>query len=99
MVCRRFPETPGFRVPHMAWNGIALAKPSPLFPHLDADSRFYFVHSYYMDCRDPGLTVATVDYSVTYACAVTKDNIHGVQFHPEKSLRHGLALMQAFAAL
>ena len=99
MVCRRFPDKPGYRVPHMGWNAIHLAKPSPLFPHMDDETRYYFVHSYYMDCRDPDVTVATVDYSVTYSCAVTRDNIYGVQFHPEKSLRHGLALMRAFAAL
>lgn len=99
MVCKRFPEKSGYRVPHMGWNAIQLIKPSPLFAQVDDETRYYFVHSYYMECRDPSVTVATVDGSITYTCAVNLGNIYGVQFHPEKSLRHGLALMRAFAAL
>ena len=99
MECRKFPSDMGLRVPNMGWNQISLVRPSPLLPELDDDSRFYFVHSYYMSCNDPSAVVATADYGMKYACAVNQDNIFGVQFHPEKSLRHGLALMRAFAAL
>ncbi len=96
--CRRFPASVG-RVPHMGWGHITPQRESALLPELTDESRFYFVHSYYMDCADPDITLATVEYGITYCCAVNKDNIYGVQFHPEKSLRHGLALMNAFATL
>lgn len=99
MRCRRFPDRPGYRVPNMGWNTIAPRGDAPLFAHLDNASRFYFVHSYYMDCADPALTIATADYGFAYACAVRKDNIFGVQFHPEKSLRHGMGLLKAFAEM
>lgn len=99
MECRLFPSDLGLRVPNMGWNQISLTRPSPLLSALDDESRFYFVHSYYMHCNDPLAVVATADYGMQYTCAVGRDNIFGVQFHPEKSLRHGLALMRAFATL
>lgn len=96
MVCKRLPESPGVRVPHMGWNQIELKRPSPLLPGLQPDTRYYFVHSYYMDCANPEDVVATARHGIEFTCAVNHANIHGTQFHPEKSLRHGLALMKAF---
>jgi glutamine amidotransferase len=81
----------------MGWNNISPHRPSPLFATLNEDSRFYFVHSYHFDVADPKDVVATADYGFSYACAVNRGNITGVQFHPEKSLRHGLAVLKAFA--
>lgn len=97
MVCKRFPDQPDLRVPNMGWNTIAKKQPSHLFKYLTDDARFYFVHSYYMECHDADAIVATADYGFPYACIVSKGNITGVQFHPEKSLRHGMAILKAFA--
>ena len=97
MECRKFPERPNFRVPNMGWQSINKCQPSALTKYIDEESRFYFVHSYFMDCKDQDLTIATAEYGFAYTCMVSKGNIHGVQFHPEKSLRHGMNVLMAFA--
>ena len=99
MRCRRFPGRPGYRVPNMGWNTITPRGDSPLFKYVNDASRFYFVHSYFMDCEDPELLIATAEYGFAYACAVRKSNIQGVQFHPEKSLRDGMGVLKAFAEM
>lgn len=99
MTCVRLPEDRGVRVPHMGWNTLSLSKKSPLFVNVEPDSRFYFVHSYYMQCQDQDDVAATVEHGVTFTCAVQRGSIFGTQFHPEKSLRHGLGVMRAFEAL
>jgi glutamine amidotransferase len=96
MVCRRFPEREGFRVPNMGWNTIKPVRETPLMASLNADSRFYFVHSYYFDCADKDAVLATANYGFDYPSAVGRENIQGVQFHPEKSLRHGMAILKSF---
>lgn len=96
MHCRRLPQATGIRVPHMGWNGLSLKRPSALFANADADARYYFVHSYYMDCADDADVVGTCHHGIDFTCAVQRANVFGTQFHPEKSLRHGLALMRAF---
>lgn len=97
MVCRRFPDQSDLRVPNMGWNAILPRRPSPLFMELNEESRFYFVHSYYFDVADQERVLAVAEHGFHYACAVNLGNITGVQFHPEKSLRHGLAVLKAFA--
>ena len=99
MACKRFPDQPNLRVPNMGWNKIAVRGETPLFKSLASDSRFYFVHSYFLECADANNILATADYGFTYTCAVNKGNIYGVQFHPEKSLRHGMAVFKAFAEM
>jgi len=96
MVCHRFEAMPGIRVPHMGWNRVVRTKASPLLDGMCEDARFYFVHSYRMQCADSGDVVATATHGIDFTCAVQRGNIFGTQFHPEKSLRHGLALMKAF---
>ncbi|EXI87377.1 MAG: Imidazole glycerol phosphate synthase subunit HisH 1 [Candidatus Accumulibacter regalis] len=96
MFCKRLPATPGLRVPHMGWNRINQRKPSPLLDNMGDDARFYFVHSFCMHCADPADVLATAEHGVEFTCAVQRGNIAGTQFHPEKSLRHGLAQMRAF---
>ncbi len=96
MYCKRLAASPGLRVPHMGWNRINQRKPSPLLDGMDEGARFYFVHSYYMNCADRTDVLATALHGVEFTCAVQRGNIVGTQFHPEKSLRHGLALMRAF---
>lgn len=99
MACHRFDAMPGIRVPHMGWNQIVRKKPSPLLDHMAEDARFYFVHSYRMICSEPEDVLATASHGVEFVCAVQRSNIMGTQFHPEKSLRHGLTLMKAFVEM
>jgi glutamine amidotransferase len=99
MTCHRFEAMPGIRVPHMGWNQILRKKPSPLIDQMAEDARFYFVHSYRMSCAESEDVLATAKHGVEFVCAVQRDNIIGTQFHPEKSLRHGLALMKSFVEI
>lgn len=93
----RFPATPGLKVPHMGWNVVKPKSPSVLLAGLDAESRFYFVHSYHLSSADDDLVVATSHHGYDFPAAVTHGNIAGTQFHPEKSHRFGLALLRNFA--
>jgi imidazole glycerol-phosphate synthase subunit HisH len=77
----------GLKVPHMGWSEVTLIKSSPLFLSEDQGERFYFVHGYHLE------------YGDHLCCAVNKKNIWGVQFHPEKSHRHGMKLLSAFAKI
>lgn len=99
MSCRRFVSDGSLRVPHMGWNQIVRKKPSPLLDGLSDDARFYFVHSYKMECAHVDDVLATASHGVEFVCAVQRGNIMGTQFHPEKSLRHGLAVMRSFVEL
>lgn len=99
MVCRKLPAMPGVRVPHMGWNQIARKKSSPLLDRMSEDARFYFVHSYRMECTHAEDVLATAVHGDEFTCAVQRGNIMGTQFHPEKSLRHGLALMRSFVEI
>lgn len=99
MECHRFEAMPGIRVPHMGWSQIVRKKSSPLLDQMSDDARFYFVHSYWMKCSDQRDVLATAMHGIEFTCAVQRENIFGTQFHPEKSLRHGLAMMRAFVGL
>lgn len=99
MECHKFQAMPGIRVPHMGWNQIVRKKSSPLLEQMSDDARFYFVHSYWMKCSDQSDVLATATHGIEFTCAVQRENIFGTQFHPEKSLRHGLAMMRAFVGL
>jgi glutamine amidotransferase len=81
----------------MGWSPVEMRRRSPLFKYAAADARYYFVHSFYMSCADANDVVGVSDHGITFTSAVQRANVLGVQFHPEKSLRHGLALMRAFA--
>ena len=99
MECHRLPAMPGIRVPHMGWASIARVRSSPLLDAAEPDARFYFVHSFHMQCAQAQDVIATSTHGIEFTCAVQKDNVLGTQFHPEKSLRHGLGVMQAFVGL
>lgn len=92
----RFPQQSGLRIPHMGWRVVEPVTRSPLFADAEGEQRFYFVHSYYMRCDDPADVLCEVEYGVRFAAAVSRGNIHGVQFHPEKSHRFGAALLRNF---
>jgi glutamine amidotransferase len=87
---------PGLKIPHMGWNEVAQTRAHPLWDGIADGSRFYFVHSYYPEPRDAGLTAATSVYGRPFTCAVARDNIFAVQFHPEKSQSAGLRLLSNF---
>ena len=99
MYCRRLQSSSNFRVPHMSWNQLLIKQPSQLFVNSQADARYYFVHSYYMDCAESTDIVATSKHGIEFTCAIQRGNIFGVQFHPEKSLRHGLTLLRSFVEI
>lgn len=100
MHVRRFPNIDGLRVPHMGWNSVNCLKPDDrLCRSLDSNARFYFVHSYHFAPADPSDCLLQAHYGIDFAAAVSRENIWGVQFHPEKSHRFGKQLLGAFAEL
>ncbi|KFD40146.1 imidazole glycerol phosphate synthase [Schleiferia thermophila str. Yellowstone] len=86
-------------LPHMGWNNVHLSNPNPLFYGIENDSSFYFLHSYYLECNDKDQIIAEANYGIHYTCTVNNKNIYGVQFHPEKSHRFGIKLLENFAKL
>jgi glutamine amidotransferase len=95
----RFEDRPGLKVPHMGWNQLQICRPSPLLNNIQADDFAYFVHSYYCVPADPNDTLVTVDYGIPFTAAIQRDHIYGVQFHPEKSQKTGLAILSNFLGL
>jgi glutamine amidotransferase len=94
----RFPAArmAGLKVPHMGWNEVRQAKMHALWAGIPSGERFYFVHSYYPAPADAAVVAATCDYGVSFTCAIARDNIFAVQFHPEKSQAAGLRLLSNF---
>ena len=90
------PSMAGLKIPHMGWNEVRQARPHALWKGIPDSSRFYFVHSYFPQPADGAMTAATCAYGVTFTCAVARDNIFAVQFHPEKSQNSGLQLLSNF---
>lgn len=84
------------KVPHMGWNIPRIQKTSNLALDLPHESRFYFVHSYYMDCNNQNDVLMNVSYGDEFCVAIEHENIMGVQFHPEKSHVFGLSLLKNF---
>ena len=85
------------KVPHMGWNRVMLARPSPLTDELPQEPRFYFVHSFYVRCRDSADVLLTTPFGESFASGFQRGNVWGVQFHPEKSHKFGMALLRNFA--
>jgi glutamine amidotransferase len=94
---RRFPA--GLKVPHMGWNEVEHRGDLRLFDGIPSGAHFYFVHSYYPDTTDASLRVATCTYGITFPAAVARGSLHATQFHPEKSPRWGLRMLENFAAI
>ena len=84
------------KIPHMSWNEIIIKKQSELLAGLNNESRFYFVHSYHMKCNDENDVLTNTNYGYEFTSAVEKENIFGVQFHPEKSHKFGMRLLENF---
>jgi glutamine amidotransferase len=87
------------RLPHMGWNQIEPRREHPLLEGLGSGSRFYFLHSYYFQCNAPADIAAETEYGAPFTSAVISGNIHGVQFHPEKSHHNGVQLLKNFRGL
>ena len=88
-----------FKLPHIGWNEIDIKKDSKIFKGIDNKSHMYFVHSYEFIPEDKNVISATTDYSSNIVCSVEKENIFGTQFHPEKSDRIGLKIIDNFISL
>ncbi|MFQ5569085.1 MAG: imidazole glycerol phosphate synthase subunit HisH [Rhodothermales bacterium] len=85
------------KVPHMGWNTVAPKYDAPLLAGLESDAFFYFVHSYYAAPSHPNDVLATASYGIDFPAIVARNNVYGVQFHPEKSHRNGLQILKNFA--
>jgi glutamine amidotransferase len=96
----RFEEGNGqLRIPHMGWNTVNVNQKRSIFNDMYDDSRFYFVHSYHVKCNDMANVLSTTSYGMEFHSAVIKGNIVGTQFHPEKSHKYGIRLLQNFVGL
>ena len=94
---RRFAlSDPELKVPHMGWNAVQIVRPHPLLAHVESGDEFYFVHAYYPVPRDERMVRAVSDYEVSFCCALGVGNYFATQFHPEKSGRVGLRLIENF---
>lgn len=86
------------KLPHMGWNSIEiLSEDEPIFKNLNSKDRFYFLHSYYFECREDKDTIAVSNYGINFSCVVKRNNIYGIQFHPEKSLKNGEKILYNFS--
>lgn len=95
----RFATDKNFKIPHMGWNVVRATRKNLLIPDGDEEQRFYFVHSFRVVPDNANLTIGASNYGGDFCAALQKDNIYGVQFHPEKSHRFGMALMKRFLEL
>jgi imidazole glycerol-phosphate synthase subunit HisH len=87
------------KIPHMGWNTVRVVPDNPLFDSVPDESYFYFVHSYYIVPQDPAIIATTTSYGIDFASGIHHENIHALQFHPEKSQRWGLAILKNFSKL
>ncbi len=85
-------------IPHMGWNTTSPISVNNIFKNLE-ENRFYFVHSYHVVCNDKSFVLATTSYGDEFTCSINKDNIFGVQFHPEKSHKFGMQLLKNYGEL
>jgi len=88
-----------FKLPHIGWNQINIVKESKIFKNIENNSHMYFVHSYEFIPNDKNVISATIDYSSNIVCSIEKENIFGTQFHPEKSDKIGLKIINNFINL
>ena len=92
----RIPDCPGLKIPHMGWNSLHLQNSGRLFKDIPENTYVYFVHSYYLEAADPSIVTATTEYGTLIHASVEKGNIFACQFHPEKSSRVGMKILQNF---
>lgn len=92
----RFAESPSVKIPHTGWNQLEVRNGASLFSGIDSGAYVYFNHSYYCQAGNSADVIGTTDYGLRYACAVQRENVFGVQFHPEKSQAVGLQILKNF---
>ena len=95
----RIPDHEGLKIPHMGWNSLHLQNNGRLFEGILEQTYVYFVHSYYLQAEEPEIVKATTEYSTCIHASVEKDNVFACQFHPEKSSKWGLKILENFAAV
>lgn len=96
---RHFPPSEGLKVPHMGWNAIDINDDKPVVSDVPSGADVYFVHSYYVDCADKNDELGSTEHGIRFASIIARDNVYGMQFHPEKSQYVGMQLLRNFAAL
>ena len=87
------------KLPHMGWNDVSPINTHPLFIGLEKEAIFYFLHSFYFRCKNEAESIAVSNYGISFSSAVHRENIYGIQFHPEKSHQYGEKLLHNFANL
>mgnify|MGYP000027171101 FL=1 len=95
----RIPDHPGLKIPHMGWNSLDFQNDGRLFKNLPEHPYVYFVHSYYLKAAEEDIVTATTEYSTHIHASVEKGNVFACQFHPEKSSKWGLKILENFAAI
>jgi imidazole glycerol-phosphate synthase subunit HisH len=96
---KAFSRQMGLKIPHMGWNEVFFRNDTPIFRGIPDGSHFYFVHSYYVLPEEGSDVAGETEYGIKFTCAVARDNIFAVQFHPEKSQGNGLKILANFAKL
>jgi len=95
--CVRFSfNDQSIKIPHMGWNTVSLLRDSKLVKDIPENPRFYFVHSYYVRCNQNSDVLATTNYDLDFVSMIAMDNIYATQFHPEKSHKYGMGLINSF---
>jgi glutamine amidotransferase len=92
-------QSGNLKIPHMGWNKVNLLNNTPLFEGIEDGQYFYFVHSYYVAPKDEQIIAGTTQYGGTFTSMIHKDNIYAVQFHPEKSQKIGLKILENFVKI
>jgi glutamine amidotransferase len=95
----KFEQDSSLKIPHMGWNNVSVAKENPIICSDPEEQRFYFVHSFHMICNQTNDILAIAHHGCDFTAAFSHENIFGVQFHPEKSHKFGMALMKKFVEL
>ncbi len=94
-----FDKEMGLKIPHMGWNQVMFQKDAPIFRGIPTGSYFYFVHSFYVLANNASDVAAETEYGIRFTCAIARDNVFALQFHPEKSQENGLKILANFASL
>ena len=96
----RFPDGQGLKIPQIGWNQIEILQPEcPIFEGVENGSHVYFVHSFYPQPEDDSMAVCRTTYGVEFASAIWRENVYATQFHPEKSQKVGLTILENFVKL